>query len=150
MKALQLLVLAMAGLASVGEPQAVRAQATAAPSSAPAAVVVPHDGNLAGVPAGIKSLIANFDSTRDAFLAKQELLQAALGTATTTAERAAIREQLQANRTAFLAQLKLFRGQLKDNLAALKLKLNHAEFLRIIDAAQSAAAEGGPDHHRGH
>ena len=94
MKALQLLVLAMAGLASVGEPQAVRAQATAAPSSAPAAVVVPHDGNLAGVPAGIKSLIANFDSTRDAFLAKQELLQAALGTATTTAERAAIREQL--------------------------------------------------------
>jgi hypothetical protein len=56
---------------------------------------------------------------------------------------------LQDNRQAFLDALKDFRSQLKDDLTALKGKISHAEFLRIIDAAHDAATEGGLNHHKG-
>jgi cytochrome oxidase Cu insertion factor (SCO1/SenC/PrrC family) len=117
--------------------------------------VVPHDDkdlyrDLRGAPADIKILIISFDKTRDTFLAQQAVLLAKLKNATTDAERAAIREQLQDNRQAFLAALKDFRSTLKEDLAALKGKISHEEFLRIIDAAHDAATEGGIGHHKGH
>ena len=62
-----------------------------------------------------------------------------LKTATTAAERAAIRAQLQANRQAFLAELKTFRQDLRADLQALKGKITHAEVLRILEAAKDAA-----------
>jgi hypothetical protein len=83
-------------------------------------------------------------------LAKQDLLLLKLSNATTPAERERIRDQLQDNRDAFLAELESFRTQLKDDLVALKGKISHEEFLRIINAAQEAATEGGFDHHKGH
>jgi hypothetical protein len=149
MKTIRYLVMAGISLAGVCSPHAVLAQSTP-PSTPPPVVVVPHDGILNGAPAGIKSLILDFAAVRDIYLAKQDLLLAKLAHATTAAERDAIREQLQDNRQAFLDLLKSFRTKLEDELAALKGKISHEEFLRIINAAHEAATEGGFDHHKGH
>jgi flagellar biosynthesis/type III secretory pathway protein FliH len=111
--------------------------------------VLPHNGT-SGVPSGVRTLIASFDQTRDHFLATQAQLQSSLRNATTAAQREQIRQQLQTNRQAFLAALKTFREQLKDDLAAIKGKISHEEYLRIIDAAHEATTEGGLNHHRGH
>jgi hypothetical protein len=145
MKTIRYLILAGITVASLCGPRTVLAQTATRP-----VVVAPHDGDLAGAPAGIKTLIKDFAATRDTYLAQQDLLLASMKTATTKAERDAIRDQLQANRAAFLAELKAFREQLKDDLTALKGKISHAEFLRIIDAAHDAATEGGFGHHKGH
>ncbi len=145
MKTIRYLVLtgiAAAGLCGAGS---VWAQTT----STPPVTVAPHAGT-GGAPAGIKTLITSFDKTRDKYLAAQDLLLKQLKNATTAAEREQIREQLQDNRQAFLEALKDFREQLKDDLTALKGKISHEEFLRIINAAQEAATEGGFDHHKGH
>jgi hypothetical protein len=147
MKTIHSLILAGITLASLWGPRTVLAQT----SPTPPVVVVPHDGILPGVPDGIKSLILDFAVTRDKYLAKQNLLLLKLNNPNTTAaEREQIREQLQDNRDAFLAELKSFRTDLKDDLAALKGKISHEEFLRIIDAAHDAATEGGIGHHKGH
>lgn len=146
MTTIRYLMLAGITAASLCGPRAVFADATVTPP----VVVVPHDGDLSGVPADIKTLIKDFAATRDTYLAQQDLLLAQLKTATTAAERATIRTELEANRTDFLAELKAFRTQLKDDLAALKGKISHAEYLRIIDAARDAATEGGYGHHKGH
>jgi hypothetical protein len=127
------------------------------PTTATAAtppVVVPGSstgghGDLSGVPDNLKTLIVGFDQTRDKFLAQQAVLLAKLKNATTDVEREKIRQQLQDNRQSFLDALKNFRGQLKDRLTALKGKVSHAEFLRIVDAAHDAATEGGAFHHKG-
>jgi hypothetical protein len=146
MKIIRKLLVAGMAVAGLCAPLAVKADdpTTTTPT------VVPHDGDLAGVPADIKTLIVDFAATRDVYLAKQDLLLAKLKLATTDAERDAIREQLQDNRQAFLEALADFRTQLKDDLLALKGKISHAEFLRIIDAAHDAATEGGAGHHKGH
>jgi len=151
MKTIRYLILAGMAVTSLCGPRTAFAQA----STTPPVVVVPHDDqdlyrDLRGAPDNVKDLIINFDKTRDQFLAQQALLQAKLKKATTKAEREAIRDQLQENRADFLAALKAFREQLKDDLAALKGKISHAEFLRIIDAAHDAATEGGVGHHKGH
>jgi hypothetical protein len=146
MKTIRYLILTGITMASLCGPRAVFADTT---GTAPV-VVAPNSGDLAGVPADIKTLIKDFAATRDIYLAQQDLLLAQLKTATTKAEREAIRDQLQGNRQAFLAELKTFRTQLKDDLVALKGKISHAEFLRIIDAAHDAATEGGYHHHPGH
>jgi len=145
MKTVRYLILAGMAVVTLCAPRAVLAQ-----TATPPVVVAPHDGDLAGAPADIKTLIKDFAATRDTYLAQQDLLLAQLATATTATARAAIRAQLQDNRAAFLAELKAFRTQLKDDLAALKGKISHAEFLRIIDAAHDAATEGGFGHHKGH
>ena len=145
MKTIRYLILTGISVACLCGPRTAWAQA-----STTTPVVVPQDGNLSGVPADIKTLIKDFAATRDIYLAKQDLLLAKLKTATTATEREAIREQLQDNRQAFLAELQDFRTQLKDDLVALKGKISHAEFLRIIDAAHDAATEGGVGHHKGH
>jgi hypothetical protein len=113
-------------------------------------VVPPSATDLGGVPKGIRTMITSFDVTRDNFLASQNLLRIRLQHATTAPERQQIRAELQANRDAFLAALRHFRQELKTELTALKGKISHEEFLRVIDAAQNASVEGGLNHHRGH
>jgi hypothetical protein len=116
--------------------------------------VVPQDRDdrdllkdLKGVPDNVKTLILNFDQTRDQYLRQQRLLLIKLHNATTPEMREQIRDELQANRTEFLADLKTFRQELRSDLQALKGKITHAEFARIIDAAHDAAT----DHrHHGH
>jgi hypothetical protein len=141
----------MAGLAagSLVCPRPALAQTTTPPT------VVPQDRDdrdllkdLQGVPDDLKTLILSFDRTRDKYLMQQHLLLIKLRHATTPEERAAIRDQLQANRQDFLAQLKSFREQLKTDLVAIKGTISHKEFLRIIEAAHDAAGEGR-HHHRG-
>ena len=145
MKTIRYLILTGMTVASLCGPRVVWAQA-----STPPPVVVPEDGILRGVPEGIKVLIVDFAVSRDKFLAEQDLLLLRLSNATTPEEREKIREQLQANRQAFLDSLKDFRTQLKDDLEALKGKISHEEFLRIIEAAHDAVTEGGLGHHKGH
>ncbi|HEV7925294.1 MAG TPA: hypothetical protein VGR14_08065 [Verrucomicrobiae bacterium] len=126
------------------------AQASSTATTPPVTVVPPTATDLAGVPKGIQTLISNFNQLRDKFLAEQSALLIKLKHATTETERQQIRERLQANREAFLAALRDFRQQLKSELTALKGKISHEEFLRIIDAAHNAGLEGGLSHHRGH
>jgi hypothetical protein len=144
MKTIRYLILTGIAVASLCGPRTVWAQG----SGTPAVVVVPSDGILPSAPGGIKTLIVDFAVTRDKFLAKQDLLLLKLSNATTPAERAQIREQLQDNRAAFLAELKSFRTELKDDLVALKGKISHEQFLRIMNAAHDAVTEGGFYHHK--
>jgi hypothetical protein len=146
MKTIRYLILTGMVVASLCGPRMVGAQT----STTTPVVVVPNDGNLGGVPEDIKTLIVGFAVSRDKYLAEQDLLLLKLSNATTPEEREKIREQLQDNRQAFLDSLKDFRTQLKDDLEALKGKISHEEFLRIIDAAHDAATEGGIGHHKGH
>jgi hypothetical protein len=150
MKNLRLLLTLGATAVSLFNPRVVIAQATTPPT------VVPQDRDdrdllrdLRGVPDPIKSLILDFDQTRDQYLRQQRLLLIRLRHATTPEERQAIREQLQDNRQQFLNELKSFREQLRDDLKNLAGKISHREFGRIIDAAKDAATDG-PHHHRGH
>jgi len=146
MKTIRYLILTGMTVASLCGPRLVWAQT----SPTPTVTVVPDSGILPGAPDDIKTLIVDFAVTRDKFLAKQDLLLLKLSNATTPAERERIRDQLQDNRDAFLAELESVRTQFKDDLVAWKSKISHEEFLRIINAAQEAATEGGFDHHKGH
>jgi hypothetical protein len=147
MKTFRALLTVGAAVASLTCPHSLFADTT---------TVVPQDPNgavvngLQGVPDNIKQLIVSFDVTADKSLASQRLLLIKLKNATTPEEREAIREQLQDNRQAFLADLKAFRQQLKNDLTALEGKISHAEFRRIIDAAKDAASGGLGDRHKGH
>ena len=143
------LFLAVLGTVCLCAPQRVDAQSGAVKTPTPP-TVVPSSGNLGGVPANIKTLILSFAVTRDKFLAQQNQLLTQLGKSVTPQERNQVRDQLQQNRQAFLTALQGFRMQLKTELTALKGKISHEEFLRIIDAAHNAAVEGGLGHHRGH
>jgi hypothetical protein len=139
MRTFRALLLAGVAVASLISPRALLADTTTPPT------VVPQDRDdrdllrdLKGAPDNVKTLILNFDQTADKYLMKQRMLLLKLKNATTPEQRAAIREQLQDNRQAFLADLKAFREQLKDDLQALKGKISHAEFLRILEAARDA------------
>ena len=111
-----------------------------------AVTVVPQDRNdaallrdLKGAPANIKTLILSFDQVADKYLQQQRVLLLKLKNATTAAERVAIRAQLQANRQAFLDELKTFRQELRADLQTLKGEITHTEVLRILEAARDAA-----------
>ena len=152
MKATRNLILTITLILGPCASRSAWAQTTATPpaASSPVVVVSHSPTALSGVPPGIRTMITTFESTRDRFLANQELLYTQLRHATTQQEREELRLRLQANRQAFLTTLTSFRSQLKDELAALKGKISHEEFLRIIDAAKNASIEGGLSHHRGH
>jgi hypothetical protein len=116
-------------------------------------VVVPKDRDdrdllrdLRGAPDNVKDLILNFDKLADKYLMKQRMLLIEYKNATSPEQRAAIREQLQDNRQTFLTELKGFREQLHDDLAALKGKISQAELRRILDAARDAAGRGDRRH----
>jgi hypothetical protein len=156
MKAARYLILAAICVAGFGTLPNAGAQASTNPSasataSPPISVAPLTAGQVtAAVPKEIQSLILTFSQTRDQYLAQQAVLLAQLKNATTAAEREQIRLQVQANRQSFLDALRAFREQLKDELAALKGKISHEEFLRIIDAAHNAQTEGGINRHKGH
>ena len=156
MKAVRYLILAAICVAGFSTSPSAEAQASTNPSASatapsPISVAPLTAGQVtAAVPKEIQSLIETFNQTRDQYLAQQAALHAQLKNATTPSEREQIRLQVQANRQSFLDALKAFREQLKNELAALKGKISHEEFLRIIDAAHSAQTEGGIGHHKGH
>lgn len=102
--------------------------------------------DLRGVPDNVKNLVLTFDQTRDKYLQQQTLLLIKLKHASTPDEQEQLRQQLQANRQEFLSDLKGFRDELRDDLQAMKGKISHAEFGRIIDAAHGASTEGGHRH----
>jgi len=139
-----------AAVANLVCPRSVLAADTTSPSS-PTVVPQGRDGrdlmqDLRGVPDNVKTLLVTFDQTRDKYLVEQRLLLIKLRHASTPEERDQVRQQLQANRQDFLAELKGFREELRTDLQALKGKISHAEFGRIIDAAHDAATDGGHRH----
>ncbi|MGC9943243.1 MAG: hypothetical protein ABSE48_15550 [Verrucomicrobiota bacterium] len=140
----------VAGLCGARTVGAQTTSATTTPLPPTTTTVVPNGGVLKGIPENIKVLIIDFAVIRDKYLAHQDLLLLKLSKATTEAERQQIRAQLEDNRAAFLDEIKAFRLQLKGDLEALKGKINHAEFLRIINAAYDAIHEGGFYQHKGH
>ena len=150
MKLLRMLLTLTAAMANLVCPRAALAADTA--TTAPPTVVpqnrdardLQHD--LRGVPDSVKALILTFDQNRDKYLAQQNLLKIKLSHATTASEQEQLRAQLQANRQAFLSDLKGFRDELRNDLQSLKGKIGHAEFGRIIDAAHSASAGNGHRH----
>jgi hypothetical protein len=156
MKAARYLILAAICVVGFSISPSAEAQASTSPSASATAStpisVAPLTASqtTAAVPKEIQSLIFTFNQTRDQYLSQQAVLMAQLKNATTGAEREQIRLQVQANRQSFLDALKAFREQLKEELAALKGKISHEEFLRIIDAAHNAQTEGGIGHHKGH
>jgi hypothetical protein len=145
MKTFRILLTIGAAAASLICPRTVFADATV--------TVVPQDSNdssllneLKGAPANIKALILNFDQIADKYLQQQRVLLLKLKNATTAAEREALRALLQENRQDFLAELKVFRQDLRADLQALKGTISHAEVLRILAAAKQAAGPTGPAH----
>jgi hypothetical protein len=150
MKSFRILLTLTAAVANLVCPRSVLA---ADPGTTTPPVVVPQDPgdrdlqhDLRGVPDNVKTLILTFDQTRDKFLQQQRLLLIRLSHASTPEERDQVRQLLQANRQDFLTELKGFRDQLRNDLAALKGKIGHAEFGRIINAAHDASTEGGHRH----
>lgn len=153
MKLFRILLTVGAAMANLVCPLPASAADTAPPTTT---TVVPQDRNdrdllrdLSGVPDNVKTLIVTFDQTRDKYLQQQRLLLIKMHHAATPDEQAQLRQQLQANRAEFLSDLKGFREELRTDLEALKGKLGHAEFGRIIDAAHNAANNSGGHRHRG-
>lgn len=150
MRTLRILLAASTAAASLISAPMLRAQVTPPP------IVVPQDRSdkdllrdLQGAPKDIQTLILSFDKQRDQYLQQQRQLLIKLKSATTDQEREAIRDQLQANRREFLADLKTFRQDLKTDIKADKANITHAELRRILDAARDAATDGSP-RHKGH
>ena len=148
MRILRHLLIVGAATVTLVCPRAYCADPTPTPPT-----VVPQDRDdrdllrdLRGAPDNVKTLIVNFDQVADKYLEHQRMLLLKLKNATTDAERAALREQLQDNRQAFLTQLKSFREELRTDLVALKGTLNHAELRRILDAARDATEHTSPRH----
>ena len=143
MTIIRTLIVAAITLATVLFTNVAGAQSNQPPKTAP------HNGG-AGLPPAIQTLIAGFDTTRDAYLKSQVALLGQLKTATTDAERQQVRTSLQGNREQFMLQLKTYRAELRDDLEALKGRISHQEFQRIIDAAYDFGNKEGTGHHRGH
>jgi len=156
MKLFRILVALIAVAGSLICPRLALAADPHGPHGKPPVVVPQGNGNgngkhdttkdLPGVPDNVKNLIQTFDQTRNTYLQQQQLMLIKLRHATTPQEQNQIRQQLQDNRKEFLAELKSFREELRADLQALKGKISHGEFGRIIDAAQDAGTDGGHRH----
>jgi hypothetical protein len=110
-------------------------------------VVVPRDKanqellrDLKNASPEVKKLVQTFDTTRDKYLAEQRTLLARMQTATPE-ERDRIRQDLQANRDAFMADLKSFREDLRKDLQDLKRKTSPA-LDRVFDKGVSPMDKG--------
>lgn len=117
----------------------------APPTTSLPQVSVPSDlqRDLAGVPDNVKQLILTFEQVRESYLQRQYFLLTELRSASTPDQIDQIREQLQDNRQAFLTDSKNYLEELRSDLQALKSKISHAEFIRVIDAAHSAGTGTG-------
>jgi hypothetical protein len=129
-----LAVIGSLGYAIMGH--SLLAQTTAASTAVTPPVVVEPNKDPDRIPDDIKALIKKFEAQRDAYLDEQRILLAKLKNATTAAQREAIRDQLQENRTDFLAELRDFREDLRQEIRELKGKLNNQELRRLIDAVK--------------
>jgi hypothetical protein len=150
MKLIRISVMMVAAAANLVCPCSVLAADTT-PITPPTVVSQDRSGSnlqqdLRGVPDNVKTLISTFDQTRDKYLQQQQLLLAKLHNTSTPQERDQVRQQLQANRQEFLADLKTFRQELSSDLKSLRGKISHAEFGRVVDAAHDAATQGGHRH----
>lgn len=110
-------------------------------------VVVPRDKanqdllrDLKSASPEVKKLVQTFDTTRDKDLAEQRTLLVKLQAATPE-ERDRIRQDLQANRDAFMADLKSFREELRKDLVDLKRKTSPA-LDRLFDRGVSPVDKG--------
>lgn len=155
MKSIRMLLGLTAAVANLVCPWSVLAADSTTPTDPPPTVLPQGrsdstDGglqrDLRGVPDNVKNLILTFDQNRDKYLQQQNLLLIKVKHASTPNEQQQLRQQLQANRQEFLADLKSFRDELRNDLQDLKGKIGHAEFGRIIDAAHSATTGGGHRH----
>jgi hypothetical protein len=118
--------------------------ARAQTNSTPPVIVDPNKNTVSGDIQEIKTLIKDFEITREAYLANQKSLLEQLKGATTDEQKEAIRKALEANRDAFLADLRAFRLEIREELRQLKGLINNAELQRLIAAAQAASG----DHHK--
>lgn len=143
MKTLKALLLFGVAGAFVMGPAWVRADGTNAPPVNLPAVV--GDRNPNQLPAEIKALLAAFETKRDAYQAAQKDFLAQLKNATTPEQREAIRAKLQGNRQAFLAEVRDFREELRQEIGDLKHKINNEELNRLIGSG--AGSRDG--HHHG-
>lgn len=96
----------------------------------PPVVVTPTSPKI---PGDIKALVRTFEMERDAYLAEQKALLEKLKNATTAQQRDAIRDMLQDNRDGFLAELREFREELRQEIKELKGKINNQELQELID-----------------
>ncbi len=104
-------------------------------------VVVPSKPDFSKLPPEVRAMIKDFQSTRDSYQAKQLALLAQLK-GSSAAQREAIREQLQANRQAFLDEVQAFRIEIKH-----ELKEKHDAALdRWLDSHLGGKAHKGSNH----
>ena len=99
-------------------------------SNQPPVVVSPTSPKI---PSDIKALVRTFEMERDAYFAEQKALLEKLKNATTPQQREAIRDMLQDNRDGFLAELREFREELRQEIKELKGKINNQELQELID-----------------
>jgi len=92
----------------------------------------------------VKTLIKAFEAKRDKFVAEEKALTARLKTVSGE-QREFIRDRIQDNRQAFLADVRLLRQELREELNDLKGKVRNDELKRLIDAAKDV----GDGHHHG-
>jgi hypothetical protein len=130
MKTLKALLLFGVVGAFVMGPAQVRADGTNRPPVNLPAVV--GDKNPNQLPAEIKTLLAAFETKRDAYQTAQKDLLAQLKNATTPEQREVIRAKLQDNRQAFLSEVRDFREELRQEIREMKNKINNEELNRLI------------------
>ncbi len=144
-----LMALLAAGLAAnsaLAQTTSAAGNGTNAPTTTSTTPVVVGKSNVP-IPTDLKGLINKFNKERGAYLLQQKDLLAELEKATTPQERAAIRAQLQQNRDEFLADLKQYRQDLKQQIAQLKDTLNNAEINRLIEEVKQAESDKPGKHH---
>src|SRR5579859_3482552 len=131
MKTLKALLLIGVAGAFVMGPTRVRADGTNTPPANLPSVV--GNKNPSQLPAEIKTLLTAFETKRDAYQAAQKDFLAKLKNATTPEQREAIRAQLQNNRQAFLADVRDFREEIREEIRILKGRINNEELRRLIE-----------------
>ncbi|MGC8743134.1 MAG: hypothetical protein ACP5T0_04575 [Verrucomicrobiia bacterium] len=98
------------------------------------------------LPQEIKDLIAQFEQAKQDFLTAQKDLLEQLKNATTDEERAQIREQLKAQRDAWLEQTKELRQQIREALKELRDKIpTRQEVLDRVREQQNSRPRRGDD-----
>ncbi len=119
------------------------AQTNSGSGKSPVTVLNPGSGSL---PAPIETLLTEYQSAREKYLAQRQALLDKLKGATGE-QRQQIRAQLQADQAAFLAQVAALRQQLRQEISALQLKIHNAELNRLINSGSGGQGGGG---HKGH
>jgi hypothetical protein len=139
-----LLIVGVMALSLVSVKTLLAADANATATSKDTAVEVAgkandgaNSGGMSAVPAEIKASMAAFDASRKKFLTEQKALLGSLKGAH-EAGRAKIREKLESNRAAFLADLETYRATLKKNPPN---QLKRPEIIHVVTATHDATPD---------